>query len=103
MKNREDVIKNVVWARETGFLNKILQKKKKSDKTSKKVLKLITKINTIQQPIIDRVLFLYMSRQKFYYTIRFLQWLVNVRGDGYEIEQLQEMQEGIDQRGEWIY
>lgn len=50
----------------------------------------------IPKEVKERILSLYMYRQKFYFTIRFLQWLITYRGEGYEMEQLQEMQESID-------
>ena len=103
LQSRESAISDVVWEREIGYLTRIFQKKKKGEKVSKKQQKIIQKMVVIPKDIKERILFLYMTRQKFYFTIRFLQWLINYRGEGYEVEQLEEMQESIDQRGNWMY
>ena len=103
MQFRESVLRDVVWEREIGFLTRIFQKKKKGEKVSKKQTKICAKMLVIPKDVKERILFLYMTRQKFYYTVRFLQWLINYRGEGYEVEQLEEMQESIDQRGDWMY
>ena len=95
--------KEGVWARECDFLSRFFAKKKKGEKQSKKVAKLVGKVTAISKAIRDRILFIYMTRQKFYYTIRFLQWLINYRGEGYELDQLEEMRESIDRRGDWIH
>jgi len=41
------------------------------------------KILNISQEIKDKVLELYMTRQKFYYTIRFFYWLYEFRGENF--------------------
>ena len=72
LQRREDVIKDIIWERESAYLYKFLSKKRKGEVKSKKLTKLLPKILNIPEPIIKRILFVYMTRQKFYYTIRFL-------------------------------
>ena len=85
LQRREDVIKDCIWERESAYLYKFLSKKKKGEVKSKKLTKVLPKILKIPEAIIKRILFVYMTRQKFYYTIRFLQWLITYRGEGYEL------------------
>ena len=39
---------------------------------------------------------MFMDRQKYYFTIRFLQWLITYRGEGYELDQIQSMEQDIN-------
>ena len=77
------------------YLQKILTKKKK-EKASKKQLKVAQRLVIIPEEIIERVLKMYMNRQKYYFTIRFLQWLITYRGEGYELDQIQDMESDIN-------
>jgi len=51
-----------VWDRECGFLSRLFAKKKKGEKQNKKVAKLVTRVTAIPKDIMDRILFIYMTR-----------------------------------------
>ena len=52
---------------------------------------MLERVELIKPALKSRVLYLYMNRQKFFYTVKFLLWLITFRGEGYEYEQIQEM------------
>jgi len=60
------------------------KKAKANIKHKHKKLNLTNRIKEIDPDIKQRVIELYMVRQKFYYTIRFLYWLAIYRGEHFD-------------------
>jgi hypothetical protein len=94
---REKTFANDIWDAEVAALVKYFERKKKNRllKWKHKKVDIMQKIINIDKEVKDRILELYMVRQKFYYTIRFFYWLYEFRGENFTEKQLEEFQDTI--------
>jgi len=82
LENRAGVLSEV-FDYEIGYLVKFFGKKRKGP-GNKKNNRLVVKLNSISKAVKRRVLELYMSRMKFYFTVKTLKWFLLFRSDNYE-------------------
>jgi len=76
---------SIVFQDQANYLQSFYSKKKKGV-TIKKHQKILAKIINIDEKIRDRVLLLYMTRMKFFYTVKTLKWFLLYRSEQYSIE-----------------
>ena len=58
--------------------------KKKSSQQTPQIKTIIKKISFVEPEIKKRVIELFMARQNFLHTLRFLQWLITVQASQYD-------------------
>ena len=86
LRDRVNVMRDV-FKIQANYLQAFYSKKKKGQ-TNKKNPKILARIINIRPEIRERVLLLYMTRMKFYYTVKTLKWFLLHRSDDYSLEQV---------------
>jgi hypothetical protein len=86
LRGRSDAMR-IVFQDQSNYLQSFYIKKKKGV-TIKKHSKILARIININEEIKERVLLLFMTRMKFYYTVKTLKWFLLYRSDQYSLEEV---------------
>jgi hypothetical protein len=78
LRLREEAFR-AICEREKDIIVGYLLKKLAKNKKDKKLNGLFKRLNAIKPEVLDRILQMYMQRQVYYFTVRFMIWLITHR------------------------